>query len=80
MRNTRNQVEFVVKFKTKDLVDLEYIMPSRVLTMDDVRIETDGFIPRGNPLMHLMALSAREYAYVICVECRWRILHGGAKM
>ena len=74
MRSTRNQVEFVVKFKTEHFVDLKFIMPSRVLTMDDVRIETDGFIPRGNPLIHLMALSAREYAHVICVQCRFDIL------
>lgn len=58
LRSVRSQVQFVVKFKTEQLVDLEFIMPSRTLTMDDVRIETNGFIPHGNPIMNLMPSSS----------------------
>lgn len=63
LRSARRKVQFVVKFKTEHLVDLEFILPSRTLTMDDVRVETDGFIPRGNPLVNLMQMSSRKYAF-----------------
>ena len=63
LRSARRKVQFVVKYKTEHLVDLELILPSRTLTMDDVRIETGGFIPRGNPLMNLMQMSSRKYAF-----------------
>ncbi|XP_074612059.1 vitellogenin-2-like isoform X3 [Acropora palmata] len=58
LRSARRKVQFVVKYKTEHLVDLELILPSRTLTMDDVRVETGGFIPRGNPLMNLMQMSS----------------------
>ena len=58
MKSERNAVKFLVKFKTEQLVDLELIMPSRRLTMNDVRIKTNGFIPHGNPLMQFV--SSRE--------------------
>ncbi|KAL9951821.1 hypothetical protein ACROYT_G044556 [Oculina patagonica] len=61
-RNQRNKVEFVVKFKTEQLVDLKLTTPSKMLKMDDVRFKTDGFIPRGsthyNTLMHMMSVAA----------------------
>ncbi|CAH3178702.1 unnamed protein product, partial [Porites lobata] len=44
----------IKKFKTEQLVDLELIMPSRKLMMNDVRIKTHGFIPHGNPMMQLV--------------------------
>ena len=58
MKSERNAVKFLVKFKTEQLVDLELIMPSRKLMMNDVRIKTRGFIPHGNPMMLLV--SSRE--------------------
>lgn len=58
MKSERNAVKFLVKFKTEQLVDLELIMPSRKLMMNDVRIKTHGFIPHGNPMMQLV--SSRE--------------------
>ena len=58
MKSERNAVKFLVKFKTEQLVDLELIMPSRKLMMNDVRIKTHGFIPHGNPIMQLV--SSRE--------------------
>ena len=60
----RNQVDFIVKFQSEELVDLEIKTPSCQLKMDNVHIETDGFIPRGSnyhsTLMHMMTLPARE--------------------
>ena len=58
MKSERNAVKFLVKFKTEQLVDLELIMPSRKLMMNDVRIKTHGFIPHGNLMMQLV--SSRE--------------------
>lgn len=64
VRNQRNKVEFAVKFKTEELVDLELNTPSQMLKMDDVRFKTDGFLPRGSnhysTFMHMMSIVARE--------------------
>jgi len=53
-----------VKFQSEELVDLEIKTPTCQLKMDNVHIETDGFIPRGSnyhsALMHMMTLPARE--------------------
>lgn len=60
----RNKVDLTVKFKTEELVDLEFKTPTCMLKMDDVQFETDGFIPRGSnyysTLMHMAAVPARE--------------------
>lgn len=64
VRNQRNKVEFAVKFKTEELVDLELNTPSKMLKMDDVTFKTDGFLPHGSnhysTFMHMMSIAARE--------------------
>lgn len=58
----RNKVDFTVKFRTEELVDLEVKTPTCLLKMDNVQFETDGFIPRGSnyhsTLMHMLAVAA----------------------
>lgn len=56
-RNEKNEVEFVVRFKTDQLVDLQLHTPSHTMIMEDVEFKSDGFIPRGsnyyNTFLHL---------------------------
>ncbi|CAH3156874.1 unnamed protein product [Pocillopora meandrina] len=56
-RNEPNKVEFVVKFQTDQLVDLQLNTPSHVMTMEDVEFKSQGFLPRGsnyyNTFMHV---------------------------
>ena len=64
VRNEQDKVEFVVKFKTEELVDLELNTPSHMMKLDDVTFKSDGFIPRGSnyysTVMRMMAVPARE--------------------
>ena len=62
--NQPNKVEFSVKFKTEELVDLELNTHSKMIKMEDVFFKTNGFIPRGSDhyssLMRVMSSAARE--------------------
>ena len=67
-----NQVEFILKFKGEDTVDLELNTPRKHISMEGIPVLSNyGYIPRGSDhistLTHMLYWTARKYNACIYV-------------